>query len=114
MFDLSTREKKIVIILLAILLFGLGFSAYKKSRSHTDVRIENFTAEKEYLHRRININTAGLFELASLKGIGKVLAERIVEYRSQNGLFGSVEDIKNVKGVGPALFSKIKDDITVE
>ncbi|MCX5686540.1 MAG: ComEA family DNA-binding protein [Candidatus Omnitrophica bacterium] len=114
MFDLSTSEKKIVIILLTILLLGLGFSAYKKSRSRADIKIGSFGMEGEDLHRRININTADPDELASLKGVGKILAGRIMEYRSQKGRFGSIDDIKNVKGVGPALFDKLKDDITVE
>ena len=114
MFNLEPREKKIIIVLSAFLLLGLGISAYKKSHSHMDVRIGSFTAEKENYHRLININTADLNELASLEGIGKVLAERIVEYRSQKGQFSSIESIKNVKGVGQSLFDKIRDDITVE
>ena len=95
-------------------LFATLVAANKKSRSHIDVRIGSFTAERENLHRHININNAGLNELAGLKGIGKVLAGRILEYRSQRGQFSSIEDIKNVKGIGPALFDKIKDEITVE
>jgi len=114
MFNLSTSEKKIVIILLTILLLGLGFSAYKKLHSHADVGIGNFSIDKENIHRKININTADLDELASLKGVGKVLAGRILEYRSQKGRFGSIDDIKNVKGIGRVLFDKLKDDITVE
>lgn len=114
MFNLDKREKKIILVLLAILLLGLGFSAYKKSRSRADIRIGHFNLEREDLHRRVNINTADLDELASLKGVGKVLAGRILEYRSGKGLFSSIEDIKNVKGFGPALFDKLKNDITVE
>ncbi len=114
MFNLEPREKKIIIVISAFLLLGLGISAYKKSRSHIDVKIGRFTAEKENLRRQININNADLNEIAGLKGIGNVLAERIVEYRSHNGQFSSIESIKNVKGIGQALFDKIRDDITVE
>ena len=49
-----------------------------------------------------------------IKGIGETIAERIVEYRYNNGNFASIDDIKNVKGVGVALFEKIKTRITVE
>lgn len=62
---------------------------------------------------KININTAKVSELTTLSGIGETYAQRIIEYREQNGDFKSIEDIKNVKGIGDALFEKIKDYITV-
>lgn len=114
MFDLSVQEKRIVIIILAILILGLGISMYEKSCLHGTVKIGSFAVEKESLHRRININTADIEELAGLKGIGNAIAVRIVEYRSQKGQFVSIEEIKKIKGIGPALFEKIKDDIAVE
>lgn len=64
--------------------------------------------------RRININTATASELESLPGIGPTLAQRIVEYRQANGLFGRREDIKKVRGIGEGIFSQIKDYIVVE
>lgn len=62
---------------------------------------------------KVNINTAGSAELDSLKGIGPVLAERIIEYRNANGPFKSIEEIINVKGIGPKTFEKFKDEITI-
>lgn len=114
MLNLDKREKKIILALLVILFLGLGFSVYNKSHSRVDVRIGRFNLEQEDLHHKVNINMAGLNELASLKGVGSVLAGRILEYRSQKGRFSSIDDIKNIKGVGPALLEKLKDDITVE
>lgn len=61
----------------------------------------------------ININTADLNELMTLSGIGETKAKSIIEYRNINGKFSSVEDIKNISGIGDALFNKIKDNITV-
>ena len=61
----------------------------------------------------VNINTAGSEELQTLTGIGPSYAERIIEYRSINGSFQKIEDIKNVKGIGDVTFAKIKDFITV-
>ncbi|MBM4402785.1 MAG: helix-hairpin-helix domain-containing protein [Candidatus Cloacimonetes bacterium] len=49
----------------------------------------------------VNINTAGLEELMTLKGIGKVKANAIIEYREANGAFQSVDDLVKVKGIGP-------------
>jgi competence protein ComEA len=61
----------------------------------------------------IDINTATLEELESLPGIGSATAEKIIEFRDQNGPFQQIEDIMNVSGIGPATFDQIKDLITV-
>lgn len=61
----------------------------------------------------ININTASVEELDSLPGIGPTIAQRIVDYRDENGPFQSIEDILNVSGVGPSTYDQIKDLITV-
>ena len=58
----------------------------------------------------VNINTATLDELKTLNGIGDVIAERIIEYRSSNA-FKSKEDIMSVKGIGKGIYEKIKDHI---
>jgi competence protein ComEA len=62
---------------------------------------------------KININTATAAELDQLPGIGPALAQRIIDYRTQNGPFKTIEDLKKVKGIGDALFEQIKDRITV-
>lgn len=63
---------------------------------------------------KININTSLAAELEMLPGIGKVMAERIVEYRETHGLFGSVNEIKRVPGIGEKKFADIKDFIVTE
>ena len=60
----------------------------------------------------INLNTATLEELESLPGIGATLAQRILDYRDQNGFY-VIEDIMNVDGIKDAIFEQIKDFITV-
>ena len=60
----------------------------------------------------ININTATQEELMTLPGIGESKAKDIITYRSEN-TFTSIEDIKNVPGIGESLFAKIKENITV-
>lgn len=62
---------------------------------------------------KININTASLDELISLPGIGEKKAQSIISYRKENGFFKQIEDLKNVEGIGNALFESIKDDICV-
>ena len=63
---------------------------------------------------KININTATLEELDLLPGIGPSIGQRIVDYRTQNGAFGKAEDLKNVRGIGDALFDQIKELVTVQ
>jgi competence ComEA-like helix-hairpin-helix protein len=60
----------------------------------------------------ININTASSTELQTLSGIGPTYAQRIIDYRTLTP-FKTIDEIKNVKGIGDATFNKIKDYITV-
>ena len=62
---------------------------------------------------KVNINTATQAELESLPRIGPKVAQRIIDYRTQNGNFKRVEDIMKVKGIGEKTFAQIKDLITV-
>jgi competence protein ComEA len=62
---------------------------------------------------KININTATESELTALPGIGASRARDIVSYRTKNGFFATIEDIKNVSGIKDAAFEKIKDYIKV-
>lgn len=61
----------------------------------------------------ININTASAADFESLSGIGEVLAAAIVDYRTENGPFASVDDLEDVSGIGPATLEEIRDAITV-
>ncbi len=62
----------------------------------------------------VNVNTAGVQELTSLPGVGPALAGRIVEHRKQSGPFRRAEDLLAVKGIGPKLLAKIKDQLTFD
>lgn len=62
---------------------------------------------------KIDLNKATVAELTTLDRIGEAVAQRIVEYREQNGPFATIEDLKKVKGVGDKIFEANKDRITV-
>ncbi|MBL1457952.1 ComEA family DNA-binding protein [Methylophaga sp.] len=62
---------------------------------------------------KININTASTDELQLLNGVGPSTANAIVQYREQNGAFGSVEDLANIKGIGEKKVANIAENVTV-
>ena len=61
----------------------------------------------------MNINTASLAELDALQGVGPSTAQKIIDYRTANGGFKTIDEIKNVPGIGDAKFAAMKDFITV-
>lgn len=78
------------------------------SSLQTEEPVDNETADL------ININTATLAELDSLPGIGPTTAQKIIDYRNENGPFQQIEDLMNVSGIGPATFEGISNLITAE
>ena len=63
--------------------------------------------------QKININTAELWLLEALPGVGETLARRIIDYRASNGPFQEIDEVMRVEGMGPKVFELIKDKITV-
>ena len=61
----------------------------------------------------ININTAPLEELKKITGVGDVKAQSIIDYRDKNGGFKSIEELKNIDGIGSKTFEKIKDQVGI-
>lgn len=78
-----------------------------------ELKDEEIETESTQTTGKININTATTEELQALSGIGETKAQAIVDYRTQNGKFETIEDLKNVSGIGDSTFEKIKENITV-
>jgi competence protein ComEA len=124
MFKLERAEVFLIVFMSAALLAGLCVAIHKKSNSAVMVKVERFDLDSVIegsddcrrwkSTEKISINHAGVEDLVKLKGIGITLANRIIDYRSQHGYFFSSDDIKNVKGIGPGLFSRIRDEVIVE
>lgn len=63
--------------------------------------------------KKININTATLVELQELPRIGEKVAQKIIDFRKENGKFKATTDLLKIKGIGEKIFALIKDRITV-
>jgi len=61
----------------------------------------------------LNLNTATKEELVALNGIGPAKAQAIIDYRTQHGGFKSVDELKDIKGIGARRFEKLKAELTV-
>lgn len=94
----------------------------EKLKNHQSIIIPNKNAVKEVastsqtdekISSIININTASEAELDTLPGIGPSRAKDIISYREEKGGFNSIEDIKNIKGIGEVSFEKLKDKISI-
>lgn len=121
MFDLTKQEKAILVFLTLTFATGVGISAYKRSRPRLKVQVQpHQTANLEDADRfiteynQVNINSFDIAELTRLPGIGRVIAQRIIEYRKAHGPFKSKEELMQVKGIGAKKLEKIKDSIVLE
>lgn len=75
---------------------------------------ENVLEESEAVGGKININVADASALQTINGVGESLANKIINYRQKNGKFKSIDDLKNVSGIGEKKFENIKDKIVVK
>jgi competence protein ComEA len=62
---------------------------------------------------KVNINSASAEELETLPGIGEVIAQEILDYRTENGPFASVDDLLDVSGIGEVTLENVRDLVTV-
>lgn len=113
MIRFTKDEKIILLFLLASLFVGTAVLYYKRTHPRPSCTIEFDEREIEE-SKKVNINKATKEELTLLKGIGPVLAGRIVSYREKYGHFQEREDIKLVKGIGNKVYEKIRKNITLK
>ena len=141
-FGFTATESNVVLFLVAMFLVGLGIRmvrstiqpvpSFDYSASDSEFAARSSIVEQpdstvgdsmaatadsfqitSSVHKIVNINTATKDELVGLPGIGEAMAERIVKYREQHGLFLSVDDLSHVKGIGKKKLEKIIPVCTV-
>ncbi len=103
--NLTQFEKRIILYLTISLIVGAGIKFYGK------FKFGNQPSQAADL--KININQADLQDLTSIPGIGVKTAKAIIEYRHKHGPFTSINEIKNVRGIGEKKFNRIKDYIVI-
>ena len=110
------RSILLLVIALSVSMVLGVFIGRNVNSGHVSLSAEDFSAEtrnsRESMDYRLDINTATKSQLMELPGIGEVMAERIVAYRTEHGMFSSIEEIQNVPGIKRAVFDKIKEQIT--
>ena len=74
-----------------------------------DHDVLNIPGKSDTVISKVSINTASLEQLCVLPGIGESTAQKIIDYRETNGLFRSIDELTNVKGIGPVKLEKIRD-----
>lgn len=74
----------------------------------------NLSSDNKKSPSKININKANVEELQKINGIGESLANRIVNYRKENGKFSTIEELKNVSGIGDKKYESIKEYVVIK
>ena len=89
-------------------------SVNDKEESTDEEQIEKTSNESNNQSGKININKANQTELETLPGIGPSTALKIINFREENGKFSSIEDLKNIDGIGESKYEKIEKYICVK
>lgn len=125
MFGFTRNETTVLLFLIFSFIIGIGVWAYRYYLAPLPESLEAFRNREPVIQRKefqktgirgkeedeglsIFINDASQSELERLPGIGPVIAERIVEYRSKHGKFHTLEALMEVNGIGQKTYEKLK------
>jgi competence protein ComEA len=100
-------------LLAVVAMAAIPVAAAQQPKAATPSKSSSAAAKAPAPTAPINLNTATQGQLETLPGVGPKAAQRILDYRKQNGSFKKVEDLMNVKGFGEKTFLKLKPMLTV-
>ena len=103
MFYLTPQERKFIVIVMIVFIIGAFVQLFFKRD------IAPMRWAKSVRHFKINVNTARADQLQMLPGIGAKLAQRILDYRKENGPFKALEDLEEVDGLTEKRFGRFKE-----
>jgi len=107
-FELSPRELKALLFAACAILFFLGgLNVWNRAVYTEEFEIHN-SSESLPTPERIDINAAPAYELQFLPGIGPARAQDIIEHREQHGPFEHIEELQDIRGIGPATVKNIR------
>jgi len=104
MLDLTLQERKAILFLCAVALLGIGINFALKFNSKAAKLVALDTAEI-----KINLNRATLDDFLRTKTLPEKLARALIAYRDEHGPFDSLEQVKEIKGIGESRYKKIEE-----
>jgi competence protein ComEA len=117
---MNQREKTVILLLSVALIVGIGLSQLKRARlirqvSAVPIAVTQLAAPvaDTVAPGPLDLNSATARQLDVLPGIGPVLAQRIIDYRTRKGRFKSVSQLRDVSGIGPKRYADLKDRVTI-
>lgn len=111
--ELIRSEKTLIVVAFVFAVIIALYSVYDVAVDKTERYAYDKTDVESMKVELVNINEADVETLCTLPGVGKSTANEIIKYRAQNGAFESIEEIKEVKGIGVQDYIKILPLITV-
>jgi comEA protein len=98
---------------LGLMVVGLGMKIKETKVLGENNKLVKVETREKAITGLVNINSAGMVELETLPVIGPKMAQRIIDYRNNNGLFKNKSEIKNVSGIGEKTYEKLADKIGI-
>ena len=112
MYQAEVKRALGVLVIAAFFFGGLSMIAAEKVLAAQPKAVLNLQGQDQPAVM-VNVNKATTDELIKVRGIGPVMAKRIIEYRDKNGMFKSIDDLTQVQGIGGNKLQKIKDQVMV-
>lgn len=109
MLSFTRQERQVILFLIAVALIGLGINFGLKINSRVE-RVVSCDVDIA----KINLNKASLEALVESRCLSSKLAQRVIAYRNNHGLFEEIEELKEIKGIGEYRLKKIKEVFFVQ